>query len=162
MLTSRENTLHLSPPTQSGHWLIFRLEGQDYALALSPIAEVLRMVASTPVPEAPAALMGMINVRGRVVPIIDLRARLGLPSSPPSLSARIILVYLDQRLIGLVVDEVVEVLVFPAEALGQPDALLGTAVPVLFTLEWQGRLILGLDLPRLCTGLEALTPLADP
>ena len=71
-------------------WVIFRVESGYYALPLERVVEVLRMVSVRPVPDGPAWLAGVINLRGRVLPIMDLRARLGLPPQPVRLETRII------------------------------------------------------------------------
>ncbi|MGQ0601620.1 MAG: chemotaxis protein CheW [Anaerolineales bacterium] len=144
-----EKTLH--------QWVVFRVVSREYALRLEHVAEVLRMVALTPTPEAPAWLSGLINLRGRVIPVIDVRTRLGHPPQTLGLNTPIVVVKTDdQREVGLIADEVVELLTLPAEVVTRPDAMLGAAHPVSATLHIEGRLIVALDLERLCAGSENL------
>jgi purine-binding chemotaxis protein CheW len=140
-------------------WVIFRVLSREYALRLEHVVEVLRMVAVTAAPEAPAWLLGLINLRGRVIPVIDMRARLGLPSQTPGLNTPIVVVKTEaRREVGLMVDAVVELLALPAEAMTPPDAILGSGHPVSATLHVEGRLMMALDLECVCIGAEALAP----
>lgn len=131
-------------------WLAFRLSGSEYALAVGDVVEVLSMVALAPLPEAPAWLAGMMNLRGRVMPVMDLRVRLNLPPRPIGPETPIIVAQCADRLVGFIVDEVTEVLSLPTEALAAPDALAGAAHPILAVARAAGRLILLLDLQRIC------------
>lgn len=131
-------------------WLTFRLHGGDYALAVGDVLEVLSMVALAHVPEAEPWLAGMLNLRGRVVPVIDLRRRLGLPARPIGLETPVIVAQCADRPVGLIVDEVIEVLTLAADALSAADELAGAAHPVLAIARTAERLILLLDLQRLC------------
>jgi purine-binding chemotaxis protein CheW len=124
------------------------LYGGEYALAVGDVVEVLSMVALARMPEAPPWLAGMLNLRGRVVPVIDLRRRLNFPPRPPSLDTPVIVAQEADRLIGLIVDEVVEVLTLSEDGLTAPDNLAGTAHPVLAVARAGDRMILLLDLKR--------------
>ncbi|MCX6027835.1 MAG: chemotaxis protein CheW [Chloroflexi bacterium] len=134
-------------------WLVFRLQAHDYALPIGEVAEVLRMVALTPVPESPVWLSGMANLRGRAIPVIDLRRRLGLPPEAPGLSTPIIVTHATGRPVGLIADSVSEVITLPADAFEPPDALAGPGRAVSWLAHAGERLILVLDLPRLTAGL---------
>jgi purine-binding chemotaxis protein CheW len=101
--------------------LVFRIDGCEHAVAVEQVVEVLRMVAATPLPDAPPWVLGVINVRGRVIPLIDVRARLGAPRLEPEPSTSVIVVQTDEVAAGLVVDEVVEVLAVRHDALQRPD-----------------------------------------
>jgi purine-binding chemotaxis protein CheW len=138
-------------------WLVFRLQTHDYALAIADVIEVLRMVALTPVPEAPAWLAGVVNLRGRVIPVIDLRRRLGLPPETPGLNTPIIVAQADGRPVGLIADSVSEVLTLGADAMERPDVLVGSGHAVAAMARAGDRLILVLDLPRLVAGLPRVT-----
>ncbi len=140
-------------PSQQVQWLTFRLHDGEYALLVRDVIEVLSMVALARVPEAPPWLAGMLNLRGSVAPVLDLRLRLGLPGRPLGLDTPVIVVQrpaaTDQP-VGLIVDEVIEVLTLPADALSEPDALAGANQPVLAVARSAGRLIMLLDLRRIC------------
>lgn len=94
------------PPTKSFSVLTFRTHGQVYALPVTAVHQLIEMVAITPIPEAPPAIQGVINVHGDIVPVIDLRLRLGLPFKPYQLRTPIILMQANGRALALVVDEV--------------------------------------------------------
>jgi purine-binding chemotaxis protein CheW len=137
-------------------WVVFRLAEHEYALRLENVSEVLRMVAITPLPEAPPWLAGMINLRGRVIAVTDLRLRLGLPAPEPGLNTPIIVVEADGRQLGLIADSVVEVLTQAAESTDLPAGLVGQSRLAQATLRAGGRLITVLDLGPLSAGSERL------
>jgi purine-binding chemotaxis protein CheW len=137
-------------------WLILWLHGREYGLPIRDVAEVLRMVAVTPMPEAPAWLCGVINLRGRIIPVIDLRRRLGLPPNPPGLNTPIIVVEVADRAFGLVADAAIEVLTLPLAALTSPDRVTGPGHAIVRLAHIDGRVILGLDLEKLCCDAEGL------
>lgn len=135
--------------------LVIRLDGQEFALDVDDVSEVVRMVALTSVPEGPLWLCGLLNLRGRVVPVVDLRTRLGLPQRPPDLASRILVVEADGRPMGALVDEATEVLVLPASALHEPDEATGNAHALAAVARDGERLIPVLDPIRLFAGVEA-------
>jgi purine-binding chemotaxis protein CheW len=84
----------------------FRLEGRRCAIDSAVVVEILAAVASSPLPRQPDYLAGVINVRGTIVPVLDLRARFGLPHRPMELSDQFIVVRVADRPLALWVDEV--------------------------------------------------------
>lgn len=88
----------------------FRLNQQTYALPIEPIAQIIEMVTITPILEVEDSVEGVINVRGTAVPVVNLRRKFGLPEAPLQLDTPIILVQVDHRKVGLIVDEVIGVL----------------------------------------------------
>jgi chemotaxis signal transduction protein len=101
--------------------LTFHLAGQKYGLAVHCVEQIIDMVAITHLPHAPAAIQGVINVHGRIVPVLDLRSRFNLPYRPYGLYTPIILVHMDDQLTGLIVDDVNDVQTIPAADLVIPD-----------------------------------------
>lgn len=101
-------------------WVEFALAGELFALPVSQVREILRVREVTPVPHPPFPVIGVINLRGRVVPLLDLRARLDLPAAPPDAASRIVLVESDQRRIGLLVDRVERVAQLAQSAMRPP------------------------------------------
>ena len=90
--------------------MTFALDTETYALPVRPIQEVLRVASITRVPHAPEPIRGVTQLRGRVIPVIDLRQRLGLPTSEAlGRSSRILVVSSKRRLLGLLVDRVFQV-----------------------------------------------------
>lgn len=88
----------------------FRIGEQEFCLDIMAVREVRGWAAATPLPHSPPYVRGVINLRGAVLPILDLKARLGLGETVPSARSVIIVVHIDQRLVGLLVDEVSEVM----------------------------------------------------
>jgi len=140
--------------------IVFRLAGREYALPVRSVAEVLRMVALTPVPEAPAWLAGMLNLRGRIIPVVDLRTRLGLPAQAIDVNTPIIVAQTTDRVLGLIADEMTEVVGLPLDAIQPPDLLAGAGHAVTAMARAGGRLLLILDLTRVVTQVDLA--LADP
>jgi purine-binding chemotaxis protein CheW len=91
---------------QSVEILVFELDDQRYALPLVGVQEVVRAVALTRLPGAPPIIEGAIDVRGRVVPVLDLRARFGLPPRPLHPDQHLILARAGKRLVAIRVDRV--------------------------------------------------------
>lgn len=90
-------------------WVAFRLAGETFALPVSAVQEIVRVAGITRVPHAPYTVRGVINLRGRVVPVVDLRVRIGLPPADVSPSSRILVTSTRGRLLGLLVDAVDQV-----------------------------------------------------
>lgn len=86
------------------------LGADKYGIDIMDIEEILRMVDITTVPKAPSFVEGIINLRGRVIPIVDLRKKLGIVASDFTNSSRIVVVNLGGRKIGFIVDNVEDVL----------------------------------------------------
>jgi len=132
--------------------LTFRLEGREFAVPVGEVIEVLRMVAVTPLPEAPAWVGGVLNYRGRVIPVVDARARLGMARRDPDLSTPIVVVEAGERPAGVVVDEALDVLALPGEAVQPSDGASGVSGAVSAVARRGERLVLVLDAARLCAG----------
>ena len=97
--------LNWSDSTQSG-LLIFTIDHQRFAIPAAQAREVVRAVAVTPLPEAPAVVAGVINVRGTVVPVIDFRKRFDLPDTPLEISDFFVLAWTNRRDVALRVSSV--------------------------------------------------------
>lgn len=90
-------------------WVTFQMDQERYGIKVLQVQEIIRMTDITPVPGAPHYILGVINLRGNVVPIVNTRSRFNLPTVNDSPETRIILVDLDRQLVGIVVDSVAEV-----------------------------------------------------
>ncbi len=93
----------------------FSLGGEEFALEILKVQEINRMVDITQVPKTPDFVKGVINLRGKVVPVIDLRKRLGLSETEKTTQSRIMVVEVAGNTVGLIVDSVSEVLRLPAQ-----------------------------------------------
>ena len=145
---------HVSDIPSSGRWLSFRLGGQLYAAPLSQVSEVIRDGELTPVPGADADLLGIRHLRGRIVPVLDGRRRLGLPEADGDDQGQVRLVMMSHgpHLVGLRVDAIGDLVTPDASEIAPPPPG-GTARqddPVHGVLPWQGSFVALLDVRRLC------------
>ncbi|MFT7244630.1 MAG: purine-binding chemotaxis protein CheW [Candidatus Azotimanducaceae bacterium] len=90
-------------------WVTFRLDGETYGVNVMQVQEVLRYTEIAPVPGAPDYVLGIINLRGNVVTVIDTRNRFALTEGEITDSTRIVIVETDEHVVGLLVDSVAEV-----------------------------------------------------
>ncbi len=90
-------------------WVTFRLADEIYGINVMQVQEVLRVTEIAPVPGAPHYVLGIINLRGNVVTVIDTRIRLGLPTSEMTDATRIVIIESDKHIVGILVDSVAEV-----------------------------------------------------
>ena len=95
--------------TSSEQFLIFTLEGHYYTLPLSNIDRIVPAVHVTPLPKAPEVILGVINVRGQIIPVINLRKRFHLPEREVEPSDQFIVAHTARRMVALSVDAVIEV-----------------------------------------------------
>ena len=105
----------------------FAVGEEEYGLELPRVKEVIRMPQITWLPRAPRCVKGIINLRGEVIPIIDLRDRLGLPSMEQTATSRVIVVEVEGRSAGVVVDFASQVVRVPANQFDQAPPVIGKA-----------------------------------
>ncbi|HKA87159.1 MAG TPA: chemotaxis protein CheW [Haliangiales bacterium] len=137
----------------------FLVGGHEYALDIMRIKEIIVPLGITPVPRAPAFLEGVIELRGAIIPVVDLRKRFDVPAPAPSRATKYIIVAIDRSIVGLVVDAVGEVVRPAAGELRPPPPLVSSDGPSPFAAVCRhgGRLIMVLDLDRVLTSREKLT-----
>lgn len=135
--------------------VVFDLDGSEYALPIESVREVLRMVAFAPVPESPDWLVGAVNLRGRALPLVDLRLRLGLPARPYGLSTPIVVVESGGRSAAVAVDRVLEALPVPADAFEPVEGMVGRGRAARALVRAGDRLVTLLDPDRLCPSQDA-------
>jgi len=125
----------------------FKLDDQEYGLIIENVVEVVRMVAITRIPKAPDVMEGVINLRGRVVPVINLRKRFGAPPKARDLDTRLLVARIEDRVIALIVDTVSEVLKLDGDSLDASNAVATGVTEYLAAIGKLGdRLLLILDL----------------
>ncbi len=139
--------------------VIFKLGQEEYGVAIERVKRIINLSEVTPVPKANSSVEGAINLRGEIIPIINLKKRLGLPDQRYSLGARVVVVEVDKQLWGIEVDEAVEVLKLGHDAVQTPpDAVLQNENEdfVCGVIKQNDRLIGLLDLARLLDYAEFL------
>jgi purine-binding chemotaxis protein CheW len=144
-------------------YVVFRLGGEGYALEVMRVQEVLDVQSMTEVPGSPACLLGVINLRGHVVPVYDLRIPFGLNTdSNRNRTTSVLIVETEQghssQVTGLVVDRVSDVLEFATEEVqASPQLGLGKTTPfVRGLIRHQEGFLLVLDLDRVFSALASL------
>src|ERR1700704_2365350 len=90
--------------------VVFQLGAELYGVEIARVHEIIRLQTVTRVPHAPAFVEGVINLRGKVIPVVDLRRRFGLPLTEHTRASRIVVVEIGDQVVGIVVDGVSEVL----------------------------------------------------
>lgn len=100
-------------------WVTFRLANETYGISVTQVKEVLRISEIAPVPGAPDYVLGIINLRGNVVTVIDTRKRFGLESIEPEDASRVVIIEVDGQVVGILVDSVAEVVDLRASAIEQ-------------------------------------------
>lgn len=93
----------------TNQYVVFVLEGQRYALPLATVDTVVHMVHITPLSKAPDIVLGIVNVRGQVIPVVNLRRRFRLPEREVALTDQLIVAHTARRPVALVADTVMDV-----------------------------------------------------
>ena len=114
----------VAQPATEEHVVIFRLADEYYALDIQCVQEIVRMQTITSIPGADAWVEGITNLRGRVVPVIDLRRRCSTATSDYTAETRIVVVSSATGMVGLIVDAVSEVMRIPSEQIEPPSSIV--------------------------------------
>jgi purine-binding chemotaxis protein CheW len=144
----------------------FRVAEEEYGVDILSVQEIIRHTGITKVPSAPPSVEGILNLRGKVIPIIDMRKRFGLPAKEPDPQTRIVVFALESGVIGCLVDSVSEVLRLPASMVEPaPSAVSGVDSRFIRGVgrlgdERNGRLLILLDSGQMLT-TEELESLHD-
>ena len=107
--------------------VVFDLAGESYGINIAAVESIIKMQAITQLPRAPYYVKGVTNLRGAVLPVIDLRLRFGLDAQEVSRQTRIIIITMGKVKVGVVVDGVSEVLSIPEEAIEAIPPTVSTA-----------------------------------
>src|ERR1700727_1960524 len=128
-----------------------RVGRETFGLPIAMVREIVRVPEITSVPNAPAYIEGVINLRGRIVPVVDLRKRFGEKVPEPTKKNRIVVVELDNRPIGLIVNSASEVLKISPSEIEAPHTVFqdGALNYMTGVGKIRGRLVIMLDLSRI-------------
>jgi purine-binding chemotaxis protein CheW len=142
--------------------VLFELGAETYGLDIAAVHEIIRMQAITKVPKAPKYVEGVINLRGKVIPVIDLGRRFGLEKTERAKNNRIVVVNIGETTLGIIVDAVTEVLRIPTDSVepvsdivtsGHSEYLMGIA-------KLSDKMVILLALEKLLAGEPALGNIA--
>jgi purine-binding chemotaxis protein CheW len=137
-------------------FVVLKAGARPVAIEIERVLEMLRMVALVPLDDAPEWVAGVLNLRGRVIPVVDLRARLRLHAGPIGLDSAICIVDSGERSVGLIADEAVGVAAVGSEALSAPEGIEGIEHPVKLVAQVAEGLLPVLDVDRICDGTHDL------
>jgi len=153
-----ETTNHLDTSALEGKYLTFVLNNEEYGLEILKVREIIGLMEITPVPQTPPFIKGIINLRGKVIPVMDLRLKFGMPETEYTKETCIIVVNIDNRLMGIIVDTVSEVLDINAKDI-EPAPSLGSSIKTDFILgmgKIKGKVKILLDIDRVMS-IEEIT-----
>src|SRR5215471_15832142 len=147
----------------------FRIGNETYGVRIGAVREIVRVPEITAVPSAPETVEGVINLRGKIIPVMDLRKRFGQTEIQPDKKNRILVVELESKLVGLIVNSASEVLKIPPSEIESPGSVFADSESSYVTGvgKLKGRLIILLDItkllyrPELKTLEEAAEPVAS-
>lgn len=137
--------------------VVLELAGEAYGVEIGRVQEIIRMQSITTIPNGPEFVEGVTNLRGRVIPVLDLRKRFGLPQSEATRRSRIVVAELGEHTVGLVVDGVSEVLRVSSDLVEPPSTLVASedAAFLRGVAKIDERLILLLDLAQILSREES-------
>lgn len=147
---AREEKDDEGPQARWETWVTFRLDDEIFAMPVDPVRQVVRVTDITRVPHAPEPVRGVTNLRGRVIPVIDLRMRVGLEPSEIGRQSRVVAVASRGRVLGLLVDSVHQVVHLDVNRVQPPpeDVMTVQSDYILGVYHQEDRLILLLDVDR--------------
>ena len=137
-------------------WVTYKLGEETFGINVMQVQEVLRHTEIAPVPGAPYYVLGIINLRGNVVTVIDTRARFGLPPTDISDNTRIVIIESDEQVVGIMVDSVAEVVYLRSSEIDSAPNV-GTEESAKFiqgVSNRDGQLLILVDLNRLLSDEE--------
>jgi purine-binding chemotaxis protein CheW len=135
----------------------FFLSKEEFGVNILLVQEIIRPTAITEVPNTPAFLEGVINLRGKVVPVVDLRRRLDLEVAPVDKSSRIMIIELEDKVTGFIVDSVSKVMSVPTESVQSAPEMVTAGVESEYingVSRLEDRLIILLDFSKILTDRE--------
>lgn len=136
----------------------FKNGEEFFGVPIGKVKEIVRVPEITPVPDTPAFLKGVINLRGRIVAVVDMSTRLGAKSSPRKKTNRVLILEIDSSLVGLLVDSASEIIKVPEDSIEPPPEVI-TAIGAEYVTgvgKLREKLIVLLDINRLLSAEEML------
>ncbi len=137
-------------------FVIFKLEEEHYGVNIVTVESIIKVQEITKMPHVPDFVEGITNLRGVVIPVIDLRKRFSLPQTVETKDTRIIVVEMNGVMAGMVVDAVTEVVRVPEDNIEPPSPMVSSVDTAFITgiAKVDKRLIILLDLSKVLTGAE--------
>jgi purine-binding chemotaxis protein CheW len=140
--------------------LVVEVGGQHYGLPVADVRELVRAVAIVPLPRAPAVVEGIINLRGRIVPVLDIRSRFRLPAKPLEYTDHFVVAQTGERLVALRVDRALDLVQLEADDVEEARGVIPGADYVSWVAKLPHNLVLIHDLRTFLSRAESAA-LAD-
>lgn len=136
--------------------VVFNIGNESYGVEIDSVESIIKMQDITKLPHAPEFVEGVTNLRGSVVPIVDLRKRFGLECEAPTRDTRIMIINLNDTLVGMVVDSVTQVVRISEDAIEPPPQMSVTANSAFIKgiAKFDNMLIILLDLKKVLSNEE--------
>lgn len=137
-------------PSPELHLVTFALDREEFGIPIEQVREVIRVGEITRVPQARPHVRGVTNLRGRVLAVVEIRTRMGLPAAEITPQSRVVVVGVHDRILGILVDGVSQVVKVPAETVAPaPEEVLSPGTDYITGVaRWNSRLIMLLDLEK--------------
>jgi purine-binding chemotaxis protein CheW len=152
---AQSNQVH-TPVLLGGKFLTFFLGSEEYGIEILRVHEIIGVMPITPVPKTPSYIRGVINLRGKVIPVMDLRTKFGMPTVEATSETCIIVVHVRGREMGIYVDRVSEVVDIISQEI-EPTPSLGVDVSTQYILglgKSEGKVKILLDMDRILSSGE--------
>ena len=120
----QEQTAGMPAMSEDRQLVVFQLGAELYGVEIARVHEIIRLQTVTRVPRAPSFVEGVINLRGKVIPVVDLRRRFGLPTAEHTRATRIVVVEIGDQVVGIIVDSVSEVLRINSSTVEPPSPVV--------------------------------------
>lgn len=142
----------------SNQFVIYQLAGEQFGVDIAAVESIIKMQEIAAVPQAPEFVEGVTNLRGEVLPVIDLRKRFEIPAAENTDDARIVVVEIDGQHVGMIVDAVTEVLTLEDDSIEAPSALvIGSTVDFITGIaKVDDQLVTIIDLSKVLLTDEAI------
>ncbi len=136
--------------------VVFDLSGEDYGIDIGTVRSIIRMQEITKVPGTPDFVKGVTNLRGSIIPVVDLRKRFGLSAGDQTSESRVVVVDISGQDIGMMVDAVTEVMRIPVSSIEPPSSVITTTDSdyLLGIAKLENRLVILLDLEKVLSEAE--------
>tara|TARA_Y100001960_G_scaffold100317_1_gene107739 strand:- start:1781 stop:2290 length:510 start_codon:yes stop_codon:yes gene_type:complete len=137
--------------------VIFSLLGEEFGVSIHDVREIISNTQITPVPQAPSFVEGVINLRGQIIPVVDLRKRFNLEENTDKTEVKVVIIEVNDNVLGLVVDSVSEVLNIPSDSIKAPPALVANGIGAEYIKgigQYNEKMIILIDLQKVFSADE--------
>jgi purine-binding chemotaxis protein CheW len=153
----RRSVMTLGLVSDQEQLVVFEVADESFGIDINAVQEIIRLQQITEVPRAPMHVKGVINLRGKVIPVVDLREKLGFMQGEETKSSRIVVVDIAGTTVGMIVDAVSEVLRISSEQIEEPSSIIESYEQYLRGIgKVENRLVLLLDLEKVLPEAAAM------